>query len=331
MSTGIALLFFAFKGVDLRSTLHEIKEANLFLILLSVGLSMVAMVSRAYRWNILIEPLGFKPKLSNTTYSLLVGYLANLALPRLGEVTRCGSLTKAEKIPFDELLGTVIAERLIDVICLFLCIVLTAFVEYERLGNFLFQNLYVPVSNKFVNLIESPWVHLALAVAIILFIAFILVMKKNSAKKGVIFKIMTLLKGVLEGIRSVRKIKRPRAFLFHTVLIWTLYFLVSYICFFALPATSHLGWKAGLFVLVVGGMSMSAPVQGGIGIFHLLISQGLLLYSIAYEHGIAFATLLHSTQTIMVIIAGIISFFMLFLVNKKASVGMAINQSQHSK
>ena len=331
MSTGIALLFFAFKGVDLKSTLHEIKEANLFLILLSVGLAIVAMVSRAYRWNILIEPLGFKPKLSNTTYSLMVGYLANLALPRLGEVTRCGSLTKAEKIPFDELLGTVIAERLIDVICLFICIVLTAFVEYERLGNFLFQNLYVPVSNKFINLIGSPWIVLVIAVAIVMFIAFVFAMKKNSEKKGVIYKIATLLKGVLEGIRSVRKIKRPRAFLLHTVLIWTLYFFVSYICFFALPATSHLGWRAGLFVLVVGGMSMSAPVQGGIGIFHLLISQGLLLYSIAYEHGIAFATLLHSTQTIMVIIAGIISFFMLFLVNKKAAVGMPIIQDQQTK
>ena len=145
LSIGIALLVFAFKGIDLKNTIHEIKEANLFLVVLSVVLAIVALVLRAYRWNILIEPLGFKPKLSNTFHSLMVGYLANLALPRLGEVTRCGSLTKAEKIPFDELFGTVIVERLVDVICLFIAIMLTAIVEYERLGNFLFQNLYVPL------------------------------------------------------------------------------------------------------------------------------------------------------------------------------------------
>lgn len=289
------------------------------MISISVCMSVIAFFSRAYRWNILIEPLGFKPKLMNTTYSLLVGYLANLALPRLGEVTRCGSLTKAEKVPFDELLGTVIVERAIDVICLFLLILLTAFFEFERLGNFLYQNLFVPLRDKIHHYIQSPLFIAGCVVLLVLVILLIIALKKNSGKHGFITKIADLLKGILLGLKSIRKIKRPKAFIFHTVLIWTLYFFAGYICFFALPATSALNWKAGLFLLVVGGMSMSAPVQGGIGVFHLMVSQGLLLYSIPYEHGIAFATLVHSTQTILVILLGIISFIMLFLADKKST------------
>lgn len=324
LSIGIALLLFAFKGIDLQKTIHEIRQANIPLILLSAFFSTVAFISRAFRWNILIEPLGYRPKLTNTTYSLMVGYLANLALPRLGEVTRCASLTKAEKVPFDELLGTVIVERVIDVICLLILILFTALIEFERLGNFLYQNLFIPLKDKMYHLLQSPWLIAGSIVFIVLVVLLIRTMRKNQDKHGLISKIVILLKGIMEGLKSVRKIRRPRAFIIHTVLIWTLYFLAGYVCFFSLPATSELNWKAGLFVLVVGGMSMSAPVQGGIGIFHLLVSQGLLLYSIPYEHGIAFATLLHSIQAILVILLGLFSFVMLFLANRKSASEMAV-------
>lgn len=295
------------------------KQANIFWMSISILCSVIAFVSRAYRWNILIEPLGYKPKLANTTYALLIGYFANLALPRLGEVTRCGSLNKAEKVPFDVLIGTVIVERVFDVICLLVCIFLTAIFEYQRLGNFLYENLFVPIKDKLNHYLQSPLLIAGALVIVLMLIFFIRAIRKNSGKHGFISKIVALLKGIMEGLRSVRKIKRPWSFLFHTVFIWTLYFISSYVVFFALPATSQLDWKAGLFVLSIGGMSMSAPVQGGIGIFHLLVSQGLLLYAIPHEHGIAFATLLHSTQMILVILLGTISFIMLFLASKKPS------------
>ena len=328
LSIGGALLLLAFKGVDLKTTMHEIKEANIFFVFLSIVASTIAFVSRAYRWNILIEPLGFKPKLSNTTYSLLVGYLANLALPRIGEVTRCGALTKAEKIPFEELIGTVIVERAIDVITLLLLILLTAFVEFERLGNFLYQNLFIPMKDKIYHYLHSPLFIMGCIFLIAIVVILIRALRKNSGKHGFISRISTLLKGIMEGLRSVRKIKRPWAFLFHTVLIWSLYFFAGYICFFSLPATSQLTWQAGLFVLIVGGIGMAAPVQGGIGIFHLLVSKGLLLYAIPYEHGIAFATLLHSTQAILVILLGTISFTLLFLADRKSSFEPSTIQKQ---
>ncbi len=319
MGIGIALLFLAFKGVDLKSAFNEIKQTDIFWMSISILCSVIAFVSRAYRWNILIEPLGFKPKLKNTTYAVLIGYFANLALPRLGEVTRCGSLSKAEKVPFDVLLGTVIVERVIDVISLLICFLLTAIFEYERLGNFLYDNLLAPLKDKLNHAMGSPLFIAIGLVLIVLVIVFIRMLRKNSGKHGFISKLVALLKGILEGLKSVRNIKRPWAFVFHSVFIWVLYFFSSYVCLFALPATNHLGWRAGLFILSVGGMSMSAPVQGGIGVFHLLISQGLLLYSIPHEHGIAFATLLHSTQTILVILLGTISFAMLFFAGKKTT------------
>lgn len=316
---GLALLWLAFRGVDIRSTLNELRETNIFWVLLSVLASLIAFTSRARRWNMLIKPSGYSPSLYRTSIALMIGYLANLAIPRLGEVTRCGTLSKSEKIPFDLLLGTVIVERALDVICLLLCVLMTAAITYDRLGNFLNENLFKPIGEKLSNLARSPYFYFFILAVIILIIIVRISKKKNkpgAAKPGFADKIASLLKGIVEGLRSIGKLKSPTAFLFHTILIWLMYFLMSYICFFALPATSGLGLEAGLFVLVVGGMGMSAPVQGGIGAYHILVSQGLLLYGISYEHGLAFATLMHSSQTLTVILFGGIA-FMLFTFSQR--------------
>ena len=317
---GIGMLWLAFRGVNLNQILDEISEVNWFWLSLSIGVSLIAFLSRAQRWNMLIKPTGYSPKLSNTANSLMVGYLANLAFPRLGEVTRCGSLNRVEKVPFDVLLGTVIVERALDVICLLLCIVMTAVIEYERLGNFLNQNLFDPLQQKATMLFASTLFYVVLGTFLLLLFIFIYYQRKNKSgadKGGFLHKASSLLKGIMEGLRSVRKLEKPGWFVFHTVLIWFMYFLMSYLCFFALPATAQLSWHAGLFVLVVGGMGMSAPVQGGIGAYHLLVSQGLLLYGLTHEHGLAFATLMHTTQTLVVIVFGAISFALLIFAQRK--------------
>jgi glycosyltransferase 2 family protein len=316
LAVAILLLVFAFKGVDVGKIFEEIKETNLFWLFMSVAASIVAFISRAHRWNMLIEPLNYYPKLKNTTYSLMVGYFANLAFPRLGEVTRCGSLSKAERIPFDSLLGTVIVERLIDVICLLILLLLTAVLEFNRLGNFLMENIMQPIQEKSQSYLHSYLFWGIAFVALIALIFLFVFVRKKSLKAGEESKILKLIKGIVNGLRTVGKLKRPGAFIFHTVLIWFMYYLMAYLCFFALPATEHLTWSAGLFVLVVGGMGMSAPVQGGIGAYHLLVSQGLMLYGLSQQHGLAFATLMHSSQTIVVILFGGISLFLLFLGNR---------------
>ncbi len=316
LAIGATMLWLAFRGVRLKDTIDEMLHAKAIWIILSVVASLIAFFSRAIRWNMLIAPLGYNPSLKNTSAALMIGYLANLAVPRLGEVTRCGTLNRTEKVPFNSLLGTVIIERIIDVICLLIFIMLVAFLEYERLGNFLSKNIFNPAAEKFNSVINSPIIITVLAslAAILLFLVF----RKKNNTSGLAEKIAALLKGIVKGIDSIRKLKHPINFLFHTVLIWTMYFLMSYICFLSLDATAGLDWHAGLFVLVVGGIGMSAPVQGGIGAYHLLVSQGLMLYGINQEHGIAFATLMHTSQTLTVIIFGGLAFLYLFLKRKHA-------------
>lgn len=136
MAVAFGLLAFAFRGVSVSAIFTGMAQAKTGWILLSILLSLISFVSRAIRWKLLIEPLGYSPSLKKTTYALMVGYFTNLALPRLGEISRCGSLSKAESIPFSSLIGTVIVERIIDVLSLFICMLLAAILEYDRLGNF---------------------------------------------------------------------------------------------------------------------------------------------------------------------------------------------------
>jgi glycosyltransferase 2 family protein len=303
----VLLLVLAFRGISFRLIINQILKAKFFWVFLSFLISAVAHVSRAIRWNLLMEPLGYYPPLRRTFYAVMTGYLGNLAFPRLGEVTRCGSLTKSDSIPFNKLLGTVITERIIDVLSLLICLLIVMVIEFNRLGNFLRDNIIKPVVHKF-QVIASP---LLISIAIIILLAFIFFIVRYFKKRKE-NRFSNLIRGVTEGIMSVRALKRPWLFIFHSVVIWFLYFLSVYVAFFALPSTENLGAGAALFLLVAAGVAMSAPVQGGIGAYHLLVSQGLLLYGLTQEEGLAFATLLHSLQIILSVLLGSLSFFLLF-------------------
>ena len=312
-----ALLLFAFRGMNINKILHEILRANMFWVALSGILSIIAFIIRAHRWKLLIEPLGYSPSMKKTTYSLMVGYFANLAFPRLGEVSRCAALSKAESIPFNKLLGTVIVERIIDVISLLICMLLVAALEFKRLGNFFNENIFNPLLKKIDQLSRSP---ILLTIIIIVLIALVFVLiyfSRKNKSKGKETAFAKLTKGFIDGLRSVAKLKQPGLFIFHSIFIWVLYYLSVYVALFAFPFTSGLGSGAALFLLVAGGLGMSAPVQGGIGAYHLLVSQGLVLYGLSREDGLTFATLLHSLQLVLVIIMGIASLLLLFSSGKK--------------
>jgi len=323
-ATGLLLL--AFRGMDVRKVVQEILHANMFWVAVSGLISVIAFVVRAHRWNLLIEPLGYFPSLKNTTCSLMVGYFANLAFPRLGEVSRCGALGKAESIPFNKLLGTVIVERVIDVLSLLICLLLAAAVEFKRLGNFFSENIFNPIIKKIELLTKTP----ILLGAIIFFLAgliaaliYFIRKNKNKGKESVISKLVS---GFVDGLRSVANLKNPGQFIFHSVLIWVLYYLGVYVALYAFTFTTGLGGNAALFLLVAGGIGMSAPVQGGIGAYHLLVSQGLLLYGVSEQNGLAFATLLHSLQLLLIIVFGVISLFFLFTASKKSSDSVLIKK-----
>src|SRR6188768_3977599 len=195
-----ALLLLAFRGMDVRKIVQEILHANMFWVTISGLISVIAFVVRAHRWNLLIEPMGYSPSLKNTTFSVMVGYLANYFVPRLGEVSRCGALSKAESIPFNKLFGTVVVERIIDVISLLVCIILAAVLEYKRLGNFFNENIFDPIFSKFQQLANSP---LMLSIVILLLVsllvtAFYFTKKSREKERG--SKLTRILQGFTDGL-----------------------------------------------------------------------------------------------------------------------------------
>lgn len=317
LAIAFLLLYFAFRGVSLKRIFSEMMKAKLIWIFFSFLVSLIALVSRAYRWNLLIEPLGYKPKLKNTTYAVSIGYFANLAFPRLGEVTRCGSLSKAEDIPFGGLLGTVVVERAVDVLSLLICILLTAIIEFNRLGNFLMENIFNPILKKFQQYAASPYFIVGILIVIGGVVFLILILRKRRKKAGSENKIISFLQGIMSGLKSIANLKSPWLFIFHSIFIWFLYYISVYLCFFSLPATTGLGLGAALFLLVAGGLGMSAPVQGGIGAYHILVSQGLILYGLTKEDGLTFATLIHAIQTVLILLLGSISLILLLAERKR--------------
>ena len=227
------LLLYALRGMNVGYIISQVFSANIFWVLVSGLISIIAFVVRAHRWNLLIEPMGYSPTLKNTTYSVMVGYFANLALPRLGEVSRCGALSKAESIPFNKLLGTVIIERIIDVICLLICILLAAAIEFKRLGNFFQQKVFGPLNEKVQQVIGSPvLLAVIILVLVILLFAAIYFIRKS---KGSESKISKILKGFIDGLRSVANLKRPWLFIFQSAFIWVLYYLGVYTALFCIP------------------------------------------------------------------------------------------------
>jgi hypothetical protein len=309
LGIGVLLLWLTFKGQDLKKIANDIYHAHPLYVLLSVLAGFVAFLLRAYRWNMLIEPLGYRSDFLNASYALGLGYFANLAIPRIGEITRCGVLHRTDKIPVDKLIGTVITERVIDLIMLFLSVAMVAALQFNLIAGFLRNKVFSGTAGS-----GTATLYLLGALATLLVIAgLMLLLSGNHKVVKLREKIILLIRGVWTGLFSVTKVKHKGLFILHTFVIWILYFISAYLCFFALEATNHLGWKEGLFILVAGGLGMSAPVQGGIGAYHYIVSQALILFGIAESDGITYATLVHSYQMLLIIVLGLISLFMLFL------------------
>jgi uncharacterized protein (TIRG00374 family) len=320
LAIGITLLWLVFRHQDLAKIQEDItKKLHFRWVAFSIVLSFLSYFIRAVRWKMLIEPMGYNPKLSNTFYAMMVGYLANFALPRLGEVSRCGALNRSEKIPFEKLFGTVIVERLIDVICLFVCLLIAAMLEYERLSNFLHLHVLIPLNEKLTNIFSSPSIIIITSVAGILFLIALITFRKKILALNFFKKIKNFFTGLLEGLRTVRQIKNNSLYIILTVLMWGFYMLTSYLCFFALDATKHLDLTASLFTLVAGGFGMSAPVQGGIGAYHFFVKEALTMFNVSESDGLVYATVIHGSQTIFAIVLGFLSLILLYFSRNKAN------------
>ena len=314
LAFGGLLLWLAVAGQDIEQVKTSLKEANYSWVALSIVLGLLSHISRAIRWNMLITPLGYQPKLYNTFFAVMIGYFANLAIPRLGEVTKCGVLKKYENIPVNRLLGTMIVERSVDLITLILILVLVVITQFELLNQLFMDLIFQPLSEKVAN--NFIWMIVIIG-SLLLPVVLIFVFIARIRKTAIYMKVTDLLIGMWEGIKSIKQMENKFLFLFHSVLIWGLYFLMAYVCFFAMEATDHLGLMAGLSVLAFGSIGMVAPVQGGIGAYHLMVRETLKLYGIAEAAAVSFAFLIHGAQTFILILFGFISLILLPILNKK--------------
>lgn len=311
-------MWLAFRSVNFTKLIAELREADLSWLLLSVFFGFVAFLSRARRWAILIHPLGYKPTFMNSFYALMTGYLANLALPRIGEITRCVALGRKEKIPVDQLIGTVVIERTVDFISLLSITIALLITSSDDIGIFMKESILEPVEQSVVSLFGSTWVlWIALVVTGSAALGFMIGYRHSLRKIRFFAKMFDIAKGIVNGLKTITNLQHKWEFIFHTVFIWVNYALMTWVVVFSLEVTSHITFTDSIFLLVIGGLAMSAPVQSGLGAFHYIISRGLLIVEgIPLEDGLVYALLTHESQLIFVVIIGAISFFLIFKKDK---------------
>lgn len=314
LGLGGALLWFSFRNQNLLLLGESLKSANYYWVALSVVVSIFAHWLRALRWKMLFEPIGYQAKTTHTFYAVMIGYLANLAFPRMGEVSRCAVLNKTDQMPISTLIGTVVVERIIDVIFLLGLGLLAILILYKEINVFVFENFIGPLFTKLNSAVDL--IIPAIGMSLVLGILFFLVRKKINAWH-ITQKIKTFILSLKKGLLSVLELKNRLRFFGLSVGIWACYFLATYLCFFAIPATSQLNLSIGLFVMVAGGIGMSAPVQGGIGAFEAAVSISLLVFGIKENDGLSYAAISHGSQILSILVVGSISLFFVFLIKRK--------------
>jgi uncharacterized protein (TIRG00374 family) len=291
-----------------------LKNLNYFWIGVSIVLSILSQISRAIRWNMLIRPLGYNPRLGNTFLSVLVLYLVNLIVPRGGEVARCIVLSKSEKIPFTKLVGTVFIERLADLMTL-TTLSIIVFISQIRILVKLYNSIQ-EVQSGLSKLFTLKALIIGILLIILLFAGLFLfraIVKKNSNKESsFVIKLRELKNNVIEGIKSIAKLKNKWNFIGHSLLIFILWLFMLYVIFLAFEPTRHLSLWTGIVTFLIGGVAMILPISGGIGIWHLAVSYTLVLYGISIEDGEIFALIAHTTTNMIYIILGLIAYIWLF-------------------
>lgn len=279
----------------------QFKTADYFYIYISLLISAVALWSRGYRWKFTLEHLGYQPKISTNVMAVCIGYFVNMSIPRSGEVSRALLLKKYEDVPFDKAFGTIIAERVVDTFFLLSFIALAFFLEFDVLKTFVLDKI------PFQKLM------LLLGVGAFLFISVILLFRYS--KHRIILLIKQKISGLVEGVTSIWQMEKKWAFLFHSLLIWASYFFMFYITIFALPETSNLNLSTVVISFIVGGLAITLT-NSGFGAYPFLMAEILLLYNVPDTAGTAFGWLVWTSQTLMVVILGTLSFLLLPVFNK---------------
>jgi len=293
-------------------------EVNVLWIIVVLIIGVFSHLFRAWRWQMLLEPVAGKPSLRNTFLAVMTGYFANLAFPRLGEVTRCGVLHTTNQIPVNKSLGTVITERGIDLILFFGLFLLLVVTQYGLLIDYLEANVLAGFESKASALGANTIILLLAGVGIMSVLVMIRIVLRARPEQKLLFKLRAVMFGFRDGVISIAHIRRPWLFVFHSLMIWFCYYLMTWFCFKALDATAMLSAGAGLAVLILGAVGIMIT-PGGIGLYPLIVRDTLVLYGVATTTGFAMGWILWTSQTATIILAGIGSLIWLSTLRRKAA------------
>jgi len=317
LALGIFLAWWSLKDIDAEKKSQiktALNHARYWLIIPVFAILIASHLVRALRWKLLINSLGYHPRTENTFFAVMVGYLTNQAVPRLGEILKCTLLARYEKVPADKLIGTIILERIIDAITLLSIFAITLAIQphlYTDLINAFFHSPRDPVKKRISGYLIAA-ILVAIIIAVILL--WMLIKKKNFDDVIALFK--RIGKSVWQGISAVQHLKRRGLFLTYTVALWFLYLLGGYIGFFALQETERYGIKEAFAVLSAGSIGMIAT-PGGIGAYALLLKKTMELYGLQEGVALAFGWILWLVQTFVILIGGIFSFAAIPYFNKR--------------
>ena len=297
---------------------NDIKVANYYWLIVALVLAIISHIFRALRWNLLINSLDYKTKLSTTFYAVMIGYLANTAVPRMGEFARCGVLSKKEKIPFNALFGTVISERIFDLVTLIVIIFLVLIFQFKSLGGFLSQT-FGPFFQSLTSNIPTLIMYTSIGLVVVLVIYFALKALKERIKKLPLYnKIRGFYDGLMDGVKTIMKLKEKWLFLFYTFLIWLFYALMVYFPVYMLPETSGLTFADALTILAIGSLGIVAPVPGGIGAYHFIVKAVLVeIFNIGGNAAGSFAAITHAGQTLLSLVVGGLSYIYIGVLSRK--------------
>ncbi len=299
---------------DYADFLQALKNADYVLLIPVFAILTVSHISRAMRWKILMASMGYRPRLSNTFCAVMIGYLANFAFPRLGEVLKCTLLGKYEKVPADKLVGTILVERAVDLLSFFIIIIIALFTQAKIVGGYAnnMVNEYLLSGNVTIIVIKLV-VTCGIVVSGIILLKFLL---KKYQHIIIVNKLRGVYNGIVEGLLSIKNMQHKWQFIFHSVLIWCCYLLGTYIGFLAIKETAVLPALAAFPVLVFGTVA-TIVTPGGIGAYPELLMRAMLLYKIPEGFGKANGWLQWSAQFVLILVVGFVCVAVLPYINKK--------------
>lgn len=301
LGLGLGIFFYVYPIDEIKTIWDKLLDANYLVLIPMAVLALAAHYSRGLRWKMLIEPLGHPVRGFSAFRAVMIGYYFNTLVPRMGEVSRCVALNRIDKVPVSSSLGTVITERIFDLIMLLLVVGAAILVEFDKVGSFIIDAFKAKVEAS-SGLLSITTILLILAVLAGLFVVYYAL-----KKLGVLDKILGMVNQFKSGLISIRKLENPLAFIGHTVFIWASYLTTCYLVFFAYPETGALGIKEALAVFAMGTIGFIAPVPGGIGTYQIMFALGLSFFLIDETVAKSVAMISFMANTVLNLIIGAIA------------------------